>query len=348
MFVLAGVTLAALASAAHGQAIIGTKTLVLGVGELGNLNIPYKGDIKGLLLPKEDPLDLKAIGLRVGDGSLSGVDRGILAEGWGAGVATKSKAPLTFLDSCGVDAESAVNVVAKAGGFSGTDGGMKARSRVICGEQKKIGVTHEYGPSGKTEQLFKVKVTIKNLTKKTFPQVIYRRAMDWDIDPAPFKELVTIKGTGTANYESSHDGGFCALDPADTDNCLAITDGTDNVDFEDGGPADHGAQVTLKFGKLKAGNSVSFTTYYGVAPDESSAKKAITAVGAKLYTFGQSSEEGKPATFIWAYKGDKKITKGKGSLPGLVAPPPATDDKSAKKPVSAGMSAEEKQKANSG
>jgi hypothetical protein len=321
MLMLAGVTLAALASAAHGQAIIGTKTLVLGVGKLGNLNIPYKGGIKGLALPKKDPLGLNNIGLRVGDGSLSGVDRRFLGEGWGVGVATKVKGPFTYLDSCGVEAGSVDNVVAGTGGFSGTNGGMTATSRTICGEQKKIGVTHEFGPSDKTKQLFKVKVTIKNLTKKPFPQVIYHRVMDWDVDPAADQEFVTIKGTGTANYDSSNNNGWCPPNPEDLvcTEAPSNIESTDNVDFVDAGPEDQGAQFFLKFGKLEAGSSVSFTTYYGVAPNESSANKAIKDVGAKLFTFGQSSKGGKPATFIWAYVGDKNTIKGKGSLPGLTA-----------------------------
>jgi hypothetical protein len=344
MFALAGVTLAALASAARGQAIIGTKKLVLGVGELGNLNIPYKGDIPNLLLPSADPLKVNFIGLRNGNGRLSGVERGCLCEGWGVGVASNPTAPFSFLDSCGVSADTGPdNVIAE--GFSGTDGGVTARSRTICGSQKKIRVTHDYAPSSETSRLFKVKVTIKNLTKKPFPQVIYRRAMDWDIhpivfDPNDFSEFVTIKGTGNSNYASSNDNGFCPLNPAI--DCAEIAPGTTDVDFVDSGPLDHGAQFKLKFGKLKAGHSLSFTTYYGVAPDEKSANDAVNAVGAELYSFGQSKKGGKPATFIWAYNGDKSIKKGKGFLPGLVAPPPTAEK------VSVGPSAEERQKSNSG
>jgi hypothetical protein len=343
MFALAGVTLAALASAVHGQAIIGTKNLVLGVGELGNLNIPYKGDIPGLLLPSTDPLNYGLVGLRVGDGSLSAVEQGLPSEGWGVGVASKPTGPFTFLDSCGVSSPFPDSVVADAGGFSGVDGGKKATSRTICGSQEKIRVTHEYGLS-ESKRLFKVKVTIKNLTRKPFPQVIYRRVMDWDIDPTPTRDLVTIQGTGITNYDSSNDDGFCNPNPAFE--CREIVPGTANVDFVDSGPADHGAQFQLKFGKLKAGHSVSFTTYFGVAPDEKSANAAISAVGAKLYSFGQSSANpptsGKPATFIWAYMGDKRIKPGKGFLPGLVVPPPA------EAPMSAGSSVEESQKSNSG
>jgi hypothetical protein len=335
MFALAGVTLAVLASAARGQAIIGSKALVLGVGELGNLNIPYKGGIPNLMLPKTDPLGINTIGLRVGDGSLSGVEQGCLCEGWGVGVAKKPKGPFKFLDSCGVDGISSDNVFAVS--FTGKDGGKAATSRTICGSQKKIRVTHKYTPS-KSKLLWKVKVTIRNLTKKPFPQVVYRRAMDWDIDPLPFNELVTVKGTKTSNYDSSNDNGFCPLNPAI--GCEELTKGTQNVDFVDSGPVDHGAQFQLKFGKLKAGHSLIFTTYYGVAPNEKSAKDAVNAVGAELYSFGQSKKGGKPATFIWAYNGDKSIKKGKGSLPGLKP--------TAKKLASTSASAAEKQKSNSG
>jgi hypothetical protein len=340
---LAGFALAAFSATVRGQAIIGTKAVVLGVGEFGNLNIPYKGGIKGLLLPVVDPLGINIIGLRVGNGSLSGVEQGCLCEGWGAGVASTVKAPFTFLDSCGVDASLPDNVF--PGAFSGKDGSTTATSSVICGAQKKIKVTHTYRPSFATKRLFSVTVTIKNLTRKKFPQVIYRRVMDWDIDPTRFNELVTIQGTGTKNYDSSNDNGFCSMNPAAA--CLELTAGTSNVDFVDSGPVDHGAQFQLKLGPLRPGSTVIFTTYYGVAPNELSAKAAIAAVGAKLYSLGQSSAQGKPATFIWAYKGDKRTKRGKGFLPGLVAPPmPSPGKSTALASAVPGMSVEEKKAKN--
>jgi hypothetical protein len=193
-----------------------------------------------------------------------------------------------------------------------------------------------------------VKVTIKNLTHKHFPQVTYARSMGWHIDPIAKTQLVTIKGTRTKlKYGNLSDNGLCSLD-AGFDDCKQLATGTTNVDFVDSSPHDHGAPIKLKLVNLQPGNSMSFTTCYGVAPNEDYARAAVKAVGAKLYRFGQSSTEGTTVTFRWACKEENIITPGIGSCPTLV-PDPAASWCACQSGFGIGsLFAEWKQKSNSG
>ena len=50
-----------------------------------------------------------------------------------------------------------------------------------------------------------------------------------------------------------------------------------NVDFEDNGPADHGAYFRFKFGDLATDASRTFQIFYGAAASESAALAAIAA-----------------------------------------------------------------------
>jgi PKD repeat protein len=73
-------------------------------------------------------------------------------------------------------------------------------------------------------------------------------------------------------------------------------------DFTDLGPADHGAHLDLGLGALAPGERKTVYFYYGAAAGEPAALAAVTAVGARVYAFGQAAPDGTPVTFIMAYK----------------------------------------------
>lgn len=78
----------------------------------------------------------------------------------------------------------------------------------------------------------------------------------------------------------------------------------DLVDF---GPRDHGAVFDFDFPTLAPGATVTFRTFYGAAGTEAAALSAVTAAGAEVYSFGQSSRDGgdhgTPNTFIFGFTG---------------------------------------------
>jgi hypothetical protein len=165
-------------------------------------------------------------------------------------------------------------------------------------------VTHKYLIAGNTNNMFRADVTIENQACNEINNIVYRRVADWDIDPTPFSEFVTIRGAledGVRGnlHEHSTNNGFCSPDPSVP--CDPIRH-RPNLDFEDLGPRDHGMQVQLDLGSLSPSSKVEFSTWYGVAKSECDAFDAVTRVGAQFFSFGQSAEDGTPATFIYAVK----------------------------------------------
>ena len=164
-------------------------------------------------------------------------------------------------------------------------------------------VTHDFHPSTDTENLYEVTVTIENISGAPLDDIRYRRVMDWDIEPTPFAEFVTIDGGDAANLLFSSDDGFASGNPLAPPSQINETGS-----FVDSGPADHGALFDFGFGSVAAGDEVSFNIYYGAAATETEAVSAVAAVSAEVFSFGQPSTVdgptlGTPNTFIFAFAG---------------------------------------------
>jgi hypothetical protein len=186
-------------------------------------------------------------------------------------------------------------------------------------------VTHQYMPSPITPNLYQVVVTIKNLSANPIDP-LYRRAMDWDIEPTQFREFVTIDDSGTvpANLLFSSDNGFADQNVFDNPSRIEALGPPTGTTFTDSGPADHGAVFDFGFNTLNPGQSVTFTTYYGAAGTEADMLNALDAVGAQLWSLGEPSTTdgptlGTPNTFAFAFGG-----VGGADLVGGDARPPVT------------------------
>ena len=183
--------------------------------------------------------------------------------------------------------------------------GNFATSTVSLTDLPGLLITQDYRVAANTSALFENKVTISNTTGSAITDLRFVRDMDWDIPPTAFSELVTIGGVGTTSFlELSHDNGFADTNP------LAITTpinaATLNTNFTDNGPTDHGAYFKFNFGTLAAGDSRSFSIFYGAAPNEVAANAALGATGIELYSFGQSNGNGatgNPQTYIFGFQG---------------------------------------------
>eukprot|EP00483_Globobulimina_turgida_P010148 UN10167 len=120
--------------------------------------------------------------------------------------------------------------------------------------------------------------------------------------PSLFNEYITIWGTQTVpNLILSNDNGFCFPDPSSYCSPLIAAN---NIDFEDSGPADHGAQFTLDFGPLNGYESASFKIFFGVSDGETAAEVALGAVGSELFSIAQQAgdpTEGLPFTAIFGF-----------------------------------------------
>jgi hypothetical protein len=317
--VLAAVAVPAVALSA--QAIINNGTVMLGVDRFGQLNIPGPASAQGV----------GYVGLRHSPTNYESTAPGCLCEGWGVGV---RGGPGAGLSGWANNASGSGGLVS----ISFTSTPTTATSVVALGALR---VTHAYKPSP-TPNLYLVEVTIQNMSASTLggagnPNgVVYRRVMDWDIEPTAFSENVTLRG-GTARYNAitnptgnligSGDDGFESSNVM-TGSGANLVHGcagpTLNVDFTDAGPCDHGAVFDFGFGSLAAGASITFKTYYGAATSETAMLAALGLVGAEAYSLGQCSTTtcetiGTPVTFAFGFTG-----VGGTSIEPSPVPEPAT------------------------
>ncbi len=282
---------------------------------------------------------------------------GCLCEGWGAaaadlntsGFANEAVDGVVNLEvesftSDGVTAQSVTLIREGGGGEGGGDGGGEfgpagvdnVDNQTVSPIRDGVGepaatavgdpllrVTHDFHPSVHPN-LYEVAVTIENVSSTDVADLRYRRVMDWDVEPTPFDEFVTIAGGADALLYSSNNG-FESANPLGTRTDLGSVGPPTGAEFEDAGPADHGALFDFGFGELPAGGTTSFNIYYGAAgPGESDGRltgeeqalEAVAAVGAEVYSLGQPNvgdedanglldgpEEGNPNTFIFGFTG---------------------------------------------
>ena len=266
---LAAIALTSVAHIAQANVVLTSGDVELGVQEMGALGVG------GIGISLAD----------VGDG----ITPGCLCEGWGASADGFS----------GWSANSnGGNVNVSLVSFSST--ASSATSVVNVGS---LQVTQAYAPST-VSGLFKDTVTLTNTSGASFADVRYSRSMDWDIPPTAFSEFVTIERGTSSNLVFSGDDGFATPDPLN--NPGQIMAGTTNVSFTDVGPSDHGAFFTFAFGALAAGESKTFSIFYGATRSESSALNALATVGAEVYSLGQSNGgqlTGSPATYVFGFTG---------------------------------------------
>lgn len=332
MLLAGGVFAAGGASAA---AFINSGSLTLGVNDEGHLNVSDTG-LAGY--PGVSVQGVSAVGLRynVGGDSYASTEPGCLCEGWGVGLVSSGASGYANVSVDGVQNLSLVS-------FSSTASTATSVVNVLDGSGAAVlEVTHFYHPTALTANLYQVDVSIRNLTGAAIADgdLVYRRVMDWDIEPTSFSEYVTIAGVPAAlglangnNVRRTGDNGFDTANPLNTFG--ATISCPQDTNFTDCGPDDHGAVFDFEFEGLADGESRVFTTYYGAAGSEPDALAALTAVGAGLYSLGQNSNgdagavSDTPVTFIFAF----------GSDDGVLTPPPPPNPTAVPEPGSLALAA---------
>lgn len=152
----------------------------------------------------------------------------------------------------------------------------------------------------------------------------FRRTLDWDADPTPFSECVTIV-TGDAPFQNANDNGFTNSDPlqsfgaSNLVNCLSTAGCPADCSRGncDTGATDHGVAFEFRFQtslgtsiELAPGETQEFKIYFGGAPDKATAEAAMNRVGVEAYSLAYSGASGcgatttgSPATFTLAFSG---------------------------------------------
>ena len=158
------------------------------------------------------------LGLEYVPTGAEGLINGCWCEGWGVADRAAGVAGYASVANGGVSHAMTVT------GFAVT--GETADSTVEIGD--RLRVRHVYHPSARPE-LYQVDLTVDNIGSAP-ADVVYRRAMDWDVPPTEFDEFVTIQGSHPRLLDAS-DNGFNNVNPL-----LPLYDLGARGTFEDVGP----------------------------------------------------------------------------------------------------------------
>ena len=208
-------------------------------------------------------------------------DRTSGLSGWASGAATNGGvSPNLVVRSFDVTAGTADSTVELAG---------------------RLRVRHVFRPSPRPE-LYQVDLTVENLGATT-ADVVYRRAVDWDVPPTTFEEFVTIRGAHPRLLAAT-DNGFQEVNPL-----VPLSDLGGIGTFEDLGPGDRGGVFDFTLGVLAPGARTTMTMFFGAAATEADAVAALESVDADLYSLGQASTPdgpalGTPNTFMFGVADD--------------------------------------------
>ena len=319
IFALAPLALACsvafMGASANAAAIISNGTVALGVKDSGALNVDGDSSIFGPSFTSPGSGTVGGTGVRGlfvnGTSGFEGTFPGCQCEGWGVAVSS--------LGITGYDGNGLSNLSGGAAIF-GTNalGGMATTVRTIADGSGSpvLEVTHDFKPTALTPYLYQVDVAIKNLSGATLgagaTDLRYTRLMDFDTEPTPFRENITIQRGAATNLLTTSDNGFEAANPLFPTSSI-LTCAPLSTSFVDCGPGDHGARFDFGFGALLGADDLTtvgddtvrrFTIYYGAAPSEALADAARLAVGAGVYAYGQTSTDpgdGTPITYIFAF-----------------------------------------------
>ena len=249
-------------------------------------------------------LGTTGLGLQDSRTGLEAIFDGCVCEGWGVGIAETdlwggANNSQGIFNLSLVSHVMTANSVTSVAAINGTG----------------LEVTHSFAPSA-TADLYEVEVSITNTGTAASGDLLYRRVMDWDVQPTAFNEFVTLQGVGATALIASSDNGFASVNPFGPPG--EIVSGTLNTNFTDSGPNDHGAMFDFRFDSLEPGETSSFAIFYGASLNESAALTALGTVGAEVYSMGQSSDnvDGSTpgrSTFLFAF----------GDVGGTPVPPPS-------------------------
>lgn len=277
------------ANSASAQMIIDNGTIQLGVDSLAQLNIYNNAYYStGGTLP---------VGLRDLRNGYESTAPGCLCEGWGiADLGSNTSGYANNASGTG-----GLGFVSFTSGGTGTHANSGGSTVSAVSTMGGLTITHDFTPSASPD-LYKVLVTLTNNSATQSGVLVYRRTMDWDIEPTPFSEYSTVQGTG--GNIVANDNGFCSSNPL-----VGCSPLLASGNFVDSGPSDHGANFDLTFSPLAAGQSLNFSIFYGASLSERAAYAALSAVGSNIFSFGQNNGDingGNGSTFIFAFAGGNR------------------------------------------
>lgn len=168
-----------------------------------------------------------------------------------------------------------------------------------------VKVSHFYKPSQNTDaSAFEVEVNIVNECDQDIVALWYERGMDWDIDPTPFTERVSLVPGNAEDLECLNMNGMCSGNPfAD---CAGDCAPGSSIVNDMG---DLGATFRFKFVSVSEDEplemlaSKTITSYYGATSTLSEANAAMQELEVEAYSYGQPGNPALDMTFFFGFSG---------------------------------------------
>lgn len=153
------------------------------------------------------------------------------------------------------------------------------------------------------KELYQVSMTIRTTGDElNVPYVRLRRVLNWNTEPTPRQEYVTVRAKDP-QVEYSSDDGLATADPTG-----GHTKIREDGEFTDAGPYDQGAlfdfAIPVEHSPTE-GNIARITLYFGAAPDQPSAYAAFNQLNIKTWSIAKpvtSGDPGTPNTFMFGFK----------------------------------------------
>ena len=256
---------------ARAEAIITHAGMQLGINAEGDLNVSGG-------TPSESGSTV--VGFR------AGATESIASDGWGVAIAGTGITGYASVGNDGgphnlsvvsfaSDAASAVSVVNVIDPGSGL---------------AVLRVTHDYHPYAAPPWwdggAFETTINVANVSgAATAGNVLYRRVIDWNVEPTGSPEYVTlVAGTTPSNVAFTSDDGFETANPLV--NHMNDLGGCGFAGFFECGAPDHGTLFDLSFAPLDPGEALTFHAYYFVIAGQP--RFHLSDLGAEVWTFSHA------------------------------------------------------------
>ncbi len=252
---------------------------MLGVGTYGQLNVP--GGVAS-------PTGETRVGLRYMPTGNESTSHGCECEGWGVGIATAGGSRVAS-----GSANNDFGGITRLLPVSFTSTASTATSVVELLDDTRadslLRITHAFTPATETPLLYRVSVSIENISGVVVEDLRYTRTFDWDIEPDTFNEFVTHAGVAaTPAVLYANNNGFESSDPF-ASRFPILPEGVG--DFVNLGPTDHGSNFDFGFGTLGIGEIFNFDIFYGAGGTEASLQNALGLVQAEVASFGKAASD---------------------------------------------------------
>lgn len=164
-------------------------------------------------------------------------------------------------------------------------------------------VDHEWAPAANEPSAYRTNVTLENPGDDPRTAVVYRRLVDWNVEPSPQNEYLEIQGIAPMPPALRFLGadGKGSADPRVALAATGCVAPLSYVTVAACGRGDRGFAVEFDLGTILPDESRSFCMFHGAAASKGAAEAVLRRLPVELYSLALTDPTGAPATFFLGY-----------------------------------------------